>query len=115
MNTLSFSYTFEYDNDITFFSYFQPYTYEDLKDYIYLLEKKRDETAALKNSLRVQQLCKTIDGNPCYVLSISENVLEANMHKQVVFMTARVHPGEANSSYMVQGVIDFLMSNSKEA
>jgi hypothetical protein len=31
------------------------------------------------------------------------------MHKQVIYMTARVHPGEANSSYMVQGVIDFLM------
>jgi hypothetical protein len=31
------------------------------------------------------------------------------MHKQVVYMTARVHPGESNSSFMVQGVIDFLL------
>ncbi len=44
LNTLSFSYTFDYDNDIVFFSYFQPYTYSDLKDYIFTLEKKRDES-----------------------------------------------------------------------
>jgi hypothetical protein len=30
MNTLSFQYEFEYENDIVFFSYFQPYTLRDL-------------------------------------------------------------------------------------
>ena len=116
LNTLSFSYTFEYDNDTVFFSYFQPYTYDDLKDYLYILEKKRDECPQLKNCLRVQKLCHTIDKNICYVLTISDNVYEANMHKQVVFMTGRVHPGESNSSFMVQGVIDFLMQpHCKEA
>lgn len=109
LNTLSFSYTFEYDNDTVFFSYFQPYTFDDLKDYLYILEKKRDECPQLKNCLRVQKLCHTIDKNICYVVTISDNVYEANMHKQVVFMTGRVHPGETNSSFMVQGVIDFLM------
>lgn len=116
MNTLSFSYTFEYDNDTVFFSYFQPYTFDDLKDYLYILEKKRDECPQLKNCLRVQKLCHTIDKNICYVVTISDNVYEANMHKQVVFMTGRVHPGESNSSFMVQGVIDFLMQpHCKEA
>lgn len=38
------------------------------------------------------------------------------MHKQVVFLTSRVHPGESNSSFMIQGVIDFLLTpNNKEA
>lgn len=116
LNTLSFSYNFEYDNDTVFFSYFTPYTYDDLRDYVYTLEKRRDETPSLKNSLRVQKLCSTIDKNTCYILSISDNVHELNTHKQVIFMTGRVHPGESNSSFMVQGVIDFLLQpNCKEA
>ena len=93
-----------------FFSYFQPYTYADLKDYIFTLEKKRDEsTGPMKNTLKVQKLCKTLEGNTCYVLTISENVNESNPNKQTILMTSRVHPGESNSSFMVQGVIDFLL------
>ena len=101
LNTLSFSYTFEYDNDTVFFSYFTPFTYEDLRDYVYTLEKKRDENPSLKNSLKVHKLCSTIDKNTCYLLTITDNVAEANTHKQVIFMTGRVHPGESNSSFMV--------------
>jgi hypothetical protein len=29
--SLSFEYTFEYDNDVVFFSHFFPYTYRSLK------------------------------------------------------------------------------------
>lgn len=30
--SLTFSYTFEFDNDIVFFSHFYPYTHRDLKN-----------------------------------------------------------------------------------
>jgi hypothetical protein len=40
LNTLSFTYTFEYDNDTVFFAYFQPYTFTDLHDYIFQLKRK---------------------------------------------------------------------------
>ena len=40
LNTLSFSYTFEYENDIVFFSYFQPYTLTDLEDLLFILKSK---------------------------------------------------------------------------
>ena len=29
--------------------------------------------------------------------------------KQVIFLTSRVHPGEANASFMVHGAIEFLL------
>ena len=32
-----------------------------------------------------------------------------------VVMSARVHPGESNSSWMMQGVIEFLTSEHKQA
>jgi murein tripeptide amidase MpaA len=36
--------------------------------------------------------------------------------KQTIFLTGRVHPGESNASFMVQGAIDFLLQkNNKEA
>ena len=70
----------------------------------------------MKNTLKLHKLCEAIEGNTCYVLTISDNVNEISPSKQVIFMTGRVHPGEANSSFMVQGVIDFLLQPScKEA
>lgn len=36
-------------------------------------------------------------------------------HKKGVVFTARVHPGESNSSFIAEGLIDFLLGNSKEA
>lgn len=108
LNTLSFTYTFEYDNDVVYFSYFQPYTFGDLKDHIYTIKRKYPQDY-LRNVMRIQKLCDSMLSNPCYVLSITENVYETNMHKQVVYITSRVHPGESNSSFMCQGVIDFLL------
>lgn len=33
----------------------------------------------------------------------------------MIFITARVHPGETISSYVCDGLINFLLSNTKEA
>jgi murein tripeptide amidase MpaA len=35
--------------------------------------------------------------------------------KKGIFLSARVHPGESNSSWMMKGLIDFLVSNAPEA
>lgn len=35
--------------------------------------------------------------------------------KKVVIITGRVHPGESNSSWMMQGFIRYLMGNSTQA
>lgn len=35
--------------------------------------------------------------------------------KKIVFLTARIHPGETNSSYMMRGLLEFITSNDKIA
>lgn len=35
--------------------------------------------------------------------------------RKAVVISARVHPGESCSSYMMEGVLDFLVSSSMEA
>lgn len=35
--------------------------------------------------------------------------------KKYIVMTARVHPGESNSSYIMHGIIKFLLSQDKVA
>ncbi len=32
------------------------------------------------------------------------------MKRRIVFLTARVHPGETNSSWIMKGLLDFLVS-----
>lgn len=35
--------------------------------------------------------------------------------KKAVVVTARVHPGETNSSWMMEGFLDFLLGDSEDA
>ena len=41
--------------------------------------------------------------------------MDPTKKKKGVVITARVHPGESNASWMMKGVIDFLISDSVEA
>lgn len=78
LNTLSFSYVFEYDHDTVFFSYFQPYTLTDLQDMLYVLKTKYPEEH-LNSILKVNNLCDTIAGNPCYLLTITSDVKKTDV------------------------------------
>ena len=73
LNTLSFCYTFENENDIVFFSYFQPYTLSDLQDFLFALKSKYPEEH-VNNVLKMNRLCDTMAGNPCYILTITSDV-----------------------------------------
>jgi len=73
--SLSFSYTFEYDDDIVFFSHFYPYTHRDLTTTLSTLLQEQQLPANKGHSImRVDNLCDTLAGNPCYVVTITQNI-----------------------------------------
>ena len=56
-------------------------------------------------------------GNNCDLLTITSFACDSQALKarKGVVVTARVHPGESNSSYMMKGVIDYLTGPSLDA
>ena len=53
-------------------------------------------------------------GNVCDLLTITEfgNCTADCMRKRpIIILTARVHPGEVNASWMMKGVVEFLVSS----
>ena len=61
-------------------------------------------------------MCRTIAGNKCEYLTITNRVpYEVDKKKEGVVITSRIHPGESNASYMMKGVIDYLISEDPKA
>lgn len=119
--TLSFKYNFDYENDTVYFCHCYPYTYSTLMKYL----EKLSEIPEYSSFLEISTLCKTLAGNICPILTITDSIASYKKHaseksktfskKKGVVLTARVHPGETNSSYIIQGAIDFLLSESNQA
>jgi len=67
--------------------------------------------------LKKEVLCKTIAGNDVYLLTITD--FKKDYHsiekREVIVLSARVHPGENVSSYVMEGVIGFLLSYNEKA
>jgi Zinc carboxypeptidase/Cytosolic carboxypeptidase N-terminal domain len=110
--TLSFEYEFQHPNDKVFFAYSVPYTYTDLAK---LLDAYEQDPRISQFCVR-KNLCRSLGGNMMHYLTLTEPaVLEDLKKKEVVVITARVHPGETISSYMMLGVLNFLTGESDEA
>ena len=106
--TLQFQIQFPYDDDVCYLCYAPPYTFTNLKDDI-----KRWENIAPD---RVSQdvLCKTVGGRDCPILTITSNK-PSTVNKKCIFLTARMHPGETNGSFVLKGFIDYILSKNNIA
>lgn len=75
------------------------------------------------SSFMVQQLCVSSGGLPIPLITATAMVhptvhvrytAEEIQRRPVCVMTARVHPGESNSSWMMHGILDFLAAGARE-
>ncbi|XP_076818930.1 uncharacterized protein LOC143464813 isoform X3 [Clavelina lepadiformis] len=111
--SLTWTCEFPYKDDCCYFAHCYPYTYSDLQEY--LLQLANDPVRSRFCKQRV--LCRTLAGNLVYILTItspSRNP-EISRAKRAVVLTARVHPGETNASWMMKGFLDYLTGNSADA
>ncbi|CAG9321330.1 unnamed protein product [Blepharisma stoltei] len=107
--TLSFKYKFIYDNDTVYFAYSEPYTYTRLRTFLDSL-KLHASNANFDYSESV--LCTTLGGLNCPLIKIRP---KDTKEYPIVAISARVHPGETVGSWMAEGLLRFLTSNSAEA
>ncbi|KAL4449621.1 hypothetical protein ABPG74_007444 [Tetrahymena malaccensis] len=113
-STLSFTYTYKYDDDIVYFAHSVPYTYSNLTHYLSKLNQHQQQHKFYK----VESLTTTLIGNKVFCISISEKIHESstqNSDKKEVIICSRVHPGETNASWIMKGMLDFLLSDHEIA
>ncbi|XP_065207414.1 cytosolic carboxypeptidase 1-like isoform X3 [Planococcus citri] len=112
--TASFSIKFPHSLDVCYIAYTFPYTYSQL-----LTRMKKWISNAEKDDiyLRVDNLCNSLNNNPVPLLTITAPDSQDNRttDREIAFLTSRIHPGEANSSWVIDGVISYLLSSSSNA
>ena len=70
-----------------------------------------------KDKVRKTVLCKSLAGNDVDMLIVTNfgSAPEDIAIRKAIILTARVHPGESNASYMMKGCIDFLVGDDPKA
>jgi hypothetical protein len=110
--TLTYSYLFK-KPDTVYFAHCFPYTYTSLQRYV----KDVQDDDRISKFCRVRSLATTLAKNTCDILTITAKSDRDNdvRNRPSVVISARVHPGETNASFMMHGVIQFLTSEDPMA
>ncbi|XP_069737320.1 cytosolic carboxypeptidase 1 [Phaenicophaeus curvirostris] len=117
--TITFTVTFQHKDDVCYFAYHYPYTYSTLKMHLQKLESMHNPQQIY---FRQDILCETLAGNSCPLVTITA-MPESNYYEHIsqfrnrpyIFLSARVHPGETNASWVMKGTLEYLMSNNPSA
>lgn len=112
--SLSFTYDFT-DTEKVYLAYTYPYTYKDLSDMLNLFSSRYGSI------FRAQELCKSLFGLSCPIITITHDIAqyfktpERYSDKKVVMFVGRVHPCETPSSYIMKGLISYILSDCLDA
>uniref|UniRef100_A0A915PZE6 Peptidase M14 carboxypeptidase A domain-containing protein n=1 Tax=Setaria digitata TaxID=48799 RepID=A0A915PZE6_9BILA len=112
--SLYFTIRFKHYADVCYIAYHFPYTYSMLQATLemHLMKNGKEKQLYIRND----QLCTSLAGNTVSILTVTANgTREQLINRDVVILCARVHPGENNTSWIMHGIMDFLMSDKNEA
>ncbi|XP_046403035.1 cytosolic carboxypeptidase 1-like isoform X2 [Ischnura elegans] len=112
--TSTFTISFPHQYDVCYLAYHYPYSYSMLMTQIWKLTRNIDTSHTY---LKVNTLCSSLNKNPVPLITVSAHDMEKNkiVDREVIMLTARVHPGECNSSWIMGGVLNFLLGSGQKA
>ncbi|XP_007444892.1 cytosolic carboxypeptidase 2-like, partial [Python bivittatus] len=112
---LTWTVCFPHSYDTCYFAQFYPYTYSDLQRYLLTLVSN----PLYSQYCKLRPLCNSLAGNTVYLLTITNPsksaIGAAAAAKKAIILSARVHPGETNSSWVMRGFLDFILSDAPDA
>nr|XP_022914708.1 cytosolic carboxypeptidase 6 [Onthophagus taurus] len=106
---LTFTFAFDKEDEIYQFALSYPYSYSKLQMFLKSLETKGSKYVkreTLGNSIQKRKLDLITISNET---SVKSN--KVNVKQRIVIIMARLHPGEAASSFVCQGLMEFLISS----
>ena len=107
--SLTWTFPFPHDQDTCYFAHCYPYTYSNLQEYLVAISKDPVKSKFCK----IHILCHSLAGNTVCVLTITSPPRSGKgTKKKAVILTARVHLGETNSSWIMKGFLDYILGNS---
>lgn len=112
--TATFTIKFPHNLDVCYIAYHYPYTYSHLLTQIWSWKQNVNSSSVV---LRAETLCQTLNNNETPVLTITapDTYVSRIVDREIIFLTARVHPGESNSSWVMQGCLEYLLGESLTA
>ncbi|XP_038174052.1 cytosolic carboxypeptidase 3 isoform X4 [Arvicola amphibius] len=110
--SLTWTFQFPHGKDTCYFAHCYPYTYTNLQEYLSGINSDPVRSKFCK----IRVLCHTLARNMVYVLTITTPLKNSDSRKRkAVILTARVHPGETNSSWIMKGFLDYILGDSSDA
>jgi cytosolic carboxypeptidase protein 2/3 len=101
---LSFTFIFP-GSELIRLAYSIPYTYSDLCGFLKYIQ--------ISPYIKRDSLCKSLSGVDVPMITVTDE--ESLENKENIIVTARVHPGETNGSWVMQGFLKFLIGESQVA
>ncbi|CAH0592518.1 unnamed protein product [Chrysodeixis includens] len=111
--TVTFNIEFPHTNDVVYIAYHFPFTYSMMMTRIWQWSLQMPTGSYL----RAEPLCYSLNNNEVPLLTVSAEDTPSNpiVDREIVFLTARVHPGESNASWVMDGTLGCLLGGSVAA
>ncbi|XP_019764903.2 cytosolic carboxypeptidase 6 [Dendroctonus ponderosae] len=110
----SFSFGFDKEEDIFQFALAPPYSYSKLQAFLPVLDKKASH---LKESFSRELLANSVQSRRVDLITIGslDPAPKSKAKRRIVFIMARIHPGETPASFVCQGLLELLISSNSIA
>ncbi|XP_063395355.1 cytosolic carboxypeptidase 1-like isoform X2 [Cydia fagiglandana] len=111
--TVTFNIEFPHTNDVVYLAYHFPFTYSMMMAKLW----QRSLHLPPNAYLRAEPLCYSLNNNEVPLVTISADDTPTNpiADREIIFLTARVHPGESNASWVMDGTLSCLLGDTDVA